>query len=77
MAAVTARVDNPRRAIRSIKVEQAPPPVATTVEDPVVYGINTAESRTEECDTELHRSDSNVNMVLTRGQSAERENEAQ
>lgn len=77
ITAVTAQIDNPRRALGNIGVERASVPVTTTVGDPVVSGINTVGSRTEECNMESHRIESNVAIALTRSQSAERDNEAQ
>lgn len=77
MAVVTARMGNPQRARENSSVERALAPVTATVTDPVEHWINTAETRAEVRDAELHRNNANVSMVLTRSHSAEPENEAE
>lgn len=77
MTAVTEQMDNPQRGLENIRVERAPAHVTTTVGDTVLSGINTVESGIEQPDTEWHRNESNVVMVLTLSQSAERDNEVQ
>lgn len=72
MAAVTARMEGPRRAHENINMERAPVPVTATFVHPVDQGVNTTETCATERDAESHRSNANGNTVLNWSQWAER-----